>query len=661
MSGRHDSRYKGKNGLWTEGDLQRAVKQVLVDKISKKKAAKLNNIPRPTLIRHIKNAVLGLGVKKQPGRPTVLSEEQEDELVDLLQDLESRLFGLTVTDVRRIVFTYCQRNAIQNTFSQEDGMAGRTWMNLFLSRHSQLSIRKPEAVSIQRAIGFNKAKVDKFFDLLEKICFDSSGDQIVPYSNVYNVDESGFSCVQKAQKIVATKGKKNIGTLTSGERGKNITVVCCMSATGSFVPPVFIFPRVRMKNSLMDHSPSGSVGTCTKSGWINEEAFEFWFDHFLKSVRPQTSAQPVLLIFDGHSSHTRNLNVVLKARENNVVLVCLPSHCTHRLQPLDVAFFRSLNSYYDDECRKWLRDHQGRKISEEQIPELFGLAYGKSATVATAVNGFKKAGIAPLNRDVFSDADFCGADMTDQPLQPEEVEPQQSIHDVVIESTATQLEPVEEVVAANILDVPLNTQHDSLSVSNSISAERTQNELPSTSQVLQLSCDAVSVSLTESVGTSSAVISFREVIEASNVRSLRDSAKRTGRKRKVAHAAIVTSSPFKRALEESLNPKGTKRQTEKTAIKTKTQPKAAKKGKENMSTKNTNRKTKTDRSRRKVPLGNGQTDDVDEVRCLYCTELYTKSIDKWVCCDGGCQQWAHELCAGKDNDPTDFICELCSN
>jgi len=419
MSGRHDPRFKGKNGLWTEENLKLAVKQVLVDKMSKKKAARLNNIPRPTLIRHLKKVKLGLGVKKQPGRPTVLSEEHEDELVSLIQDMESRLFGLTVTDIRRLVFLFCTRNDVANTFNQQDGMAGRNWMKYFFIRHPQLTVRKPEAVSIQRAAGFNRGKVNIFFDILDEVCFDN-GKRIIPFANIYNVDESGFTCVQKPQKVVATKGKKNVGALTSGEKGKTVTVVCCVSATGVYIPPVFIFPRVRMKQSLMDHGPPGSLGTCTKSGCINEETFEFWFDHFLNHVRPQNCPEPVLLVFDGHSSHTRNLNVVLKARQNNVILVCLPSHCTHRLQPLDVAFFKSLNSHYDDECRKWLREHPGQRINDERIPGLFSIAYGKSATVATAVNGFKKIGIAPLDRDVFSDEDFQGADATDRPLEERE-------------------------------------------------------------------------------------------------------------------------------------------------------------------------------------------------------------------------------------------------
>jgi len=346
-----------------------------------------------------------------------LTYDQEEELVLLLKDMENHLFGLTVTDVRRLVFVFCEKNNISNTFNRDDGMAGRNWMKLFFTRHPELSVRKPEAVSIQWAIGFNKAKVDRFFSVLEEVCIDERGQRIIPYSNIYNVDETGFSCAHKTQRIVATKGKKNVGALTSCEKSKMITIVCCISATGTYIPPMFIFPRVRMKQSLMNASPPGSVGTSTKSGWINEETFEFWFDHFLKIVRPQNSPQPVLLVFDGHSSHTQNLRVV---RENNVILLCLPSHCTHRLQPLDVAFFKTLNLHYDDECRKWLREHRGQKINEEIVPGLFSIAYGKSATVATAVNGFKKTGIAPLDRDVFSDDDFHGADITDRPLEEPE-------------------------------------------------------------------------------------------------------------------------------------------------------------------------------------------------------------------------------------------------
>lgn len=61
---------------------------------------------------------------------------------------------------------------------------------------------------------------------------------------IFHVDENGITVVQsKVAKIIALKGKKQIAALESGERGALITTVACMSASGSYVPPLVVFPR----------------------------------------------------------------------------------------------------------------------------------------------------------------------------------------------------------------------------------------------------------------------------------------------------------------------------------------------------------------------------------------------------------------------------------
>jgi len=52
-----------------------------------------------------------------------------------------------------------------------------------------------------------------------------------------------LSTVQRPEKVVSVKGSKQVGKITSAERGINVTVVWAMSASGSYVPPVFLFPR----------------------------------------------------------------------------------------------------------------------------------------------------------------------------------------------------------------------------------------------------------------------------------------------------------------------------------------------------------------------------------------------------------------------------------
>ena len=132
----------------------------------------------------------------------------------------------------------------------------------------------------------------------------------------------------------------------------------------------------------------------------------------LHSLKP-TAACPVLLILDGHSTHMKNVELIDLARENNVHIICLPPHCTHRLHPLAVSFMKPLSCYYDEAARIWLRSHPGRVITIHQIALLFGGAYLKAATTITAVNGFRKTGIVPFNPAVFNDADFAGSHPTD--------------------------------------------------------------------------------------------------------------------------------------------------------------------------------------------------------------------------------------------------------
>ena len=406
---------RGERAQWSEDAMHAAVIAVK-NGMSLKRAAIQHAVPRSTLRRKIHLDQLGQPITKSLGHRTVLSNTQHAQLVHLLLDLESKLFGLTVADLRPLVFSFCEANRIPHPFNIEAKMAGEDWASGFSKRNPTLAVRKPEGTSIFRAAGFNREKVNRFYDVIESVMF-RDGIQVVPDQNVYNVDESGYTICQKPQKIVAKKGKRAVGTLLSAEKGKTVTAVCCISGAGSFVPPMFVYPRVRMRPDFLDKAPNGAIGAANPSGWINEELFSKWFDHFIHWSQPKHRPQPVVLIMDGHCSHTKNLDVISKARDNNVILVSLPSHCTHKLQPLDIAFFKSMNSYYDQEVQAWLRRHPGRVVSEWQIAEIFSAAYGKAATVQNACNGFRKAGIIPFRRDLFTDEDFAASAITDVPLE----------------------------------------------------------------------------------------------------------------------------------------------------------------------------------------------------------------------------------------------------
>lgn len=251
-------------------------------------------------------------------------------------------------------------------------------------------------------------------------CVDENGFTAL---TIFNVDESGFSSVQKKnQKIIAKKGKHQVGGISSGERGVNTTIVCCASAAGQCTPPMIIFKRKRMAPELAIGAPPGAIVTISDTGYINTELFVKWLKHFIEHVKPSPEKK-VLLLLDGHTTHSKNLEALLLARKHGVVLLQLPGHTTHRLQPLDVSFFKPMEAYYSQAVEKFLRSNPGSTVAQYNITALLSEAFAKTATISTIANGFKKAGIWPVDRTVFSETDFVaasllleeGSDNTDMP------------------------------------------------------------------------------------------------------------------------------------------------------------------------------------------------------------------------------------------------------
>ena len=269
--------------------------------------------------------------------------------------------------------------------------------------------------------GFTKENVDNFFDVYEvemaKIKFNPT--------RLFNVDETGITIVQhKTSQVIGRKGKRQVATLSSAERGHLITVVTCMSASGQHMPPKIIWPRKNMKKELMNGTPPGCTYSCHESGWIQTESFTEWFMEFIKWACP-TEENPAILVLDGHYSHTRNLEVILEARKSFVSIVCLPPHCTHRMQPLDKSFMSPFKTYYAQSIEQWLKHNPGRRVTIYQIGEIFGQAFLKAATYQTAVNGFRATGLFPVNRNYFNEADFL-IDSKDMEKTPEALRP--SVH-----------------------------------------------------------------------------------------------------------------------------------------------------------------------------------------------------------------------------------------
>ena len=215
-----------------------------------------------------------------------------------------------------------------------------------------------------------------------------------------------FQVPPNKKKIAALKGKKQVGIISSAERGETTTVVMSMSASGHYLPPFVIFPRTRMHDGLKHGAPLGTKFACNPSGYMTAEMFDTYFDHFIDQAHASES-DSILLLLDGHSSHTKNLAVTEKARKYNVTILSLPPHCSNKLQPLDVSFMAPFKAYYSNAAVVYLRSNPGHVIGQFNIMQLMKTAFEKAATMSTAVNGFKKCGLWPCDRTVFDESSFA--------------------------------------------------------------------------------------------------------------------------------------------------------------------------------------------------------------------------------------------------------------
>lgn len=501
----------GVRAAWSEDAMKSAIEAVRQSRMGLNKAAKHFSVPKATLQRHVK----GLNKrsqegKKQLGRSQDLPDEIEHDLVSHILLMESRFYGLTRSSVLKLAYQIAVRNNVATRFSHDKQAAGKEWLSGFLKRNPAVALRIPEATSLARAAGFNRQRVSGFFKLLQNVVAD---EKLSP-SRIYNMDETGFTAVQKPQKVFAQKGKHQVGAITSLERGRNVTFVCCVSATGHYVPPMIIYPRKRLKPELTEGAPAGSVFKCQEKGWINTELFAAWLEHFISIVHPSLD-EKVLLILDGHVSHTQNIAALSRAREVGILMLSLPPHCTHRLQPLDLTLFKPLSTFYNQAVDSWMRANPGIPVGEQRITRFFGEAYNKAASVATAVNGFKAAGIWPVDPSVISDNDFAPSDVTERPLVTEQSveQPHDSMSDI---------EPSGEADISASSDRGIHETND---ISSCSTAET-------------------------------------EPVKAASLCPVPVHARAVSNRQSTLGATILTSSPYKRSLDEKLKKKKGSKPTE---------------------------------------------------------------------------------------------------
>jgi DDE superfamily endonuclease len=179
-----------------------------------------------------------------------------------------------------------------------------------------------------------------------------------------------------------------------------VTVINSIGAAGWAIPPFIIFAgKVHIsswyENDLLPHD---WVIELSNNGWTTNELGIAWLKHFNKHTKARTKGTHRLLVIDGHESH-HSIEFDRICKEEKIIALCMPSHASHLLQPLDVGCFSPLKTAYGNGISALARNHTNHIAKETFLPA-FKTAFNKAFTKENICASFRGAGLVPHEPEV---------------------------------------------------------------------------------------------------------------------------------------------------------------------------------------------------------------------------------------------------------------------
>ena len=123
----------------------------------------------------------------------------------------------------------------------------------------------------------------------------------------------------------------------------------------------------------------------------------------------------MLIILDNHDTHL-SIQIIDLAKDNGVVMLTLPPHCSHKMQPLDRSVYGPFKAFYNQAANAYMINHPSQPITIHDIAQLVGNAFPLAFTPKNITSGFRVCGIYPFNANIFSDDEFLSSYVTDRPV-----------------------------------------------------------------------------------------------------------------------------------------------------------------------------------------------------------------------------------------------------
>jgi hypothetical protein len=198
------------------------------------------------------------------------------------------------------------------------------------------------------------------------------------------------------------------GAAQDGSR-EFITLLAAICADMTVLPAALIYQGKSrdLMDTWLDDLDEHDIAyfASSEKGWSNDAYGLAWLNKvFDPHTRSKAKRSRRLLIVDGHSSHV-NMDFLDRCDRLKILVLILPPHSTHKLQPLDCGNFLPLATYYSQGITAVLTNSEGEtSMTKRMFFGIFKSAFVKAFSEENIRSAWLKTGLWPYNPDLVLDS-----------------------------------------------------------------------------------------------------------------------------------------------------------------------------------------------------------------------------------------------------------------
>jgi hypothetical protein len=318
---------------------------------------------------------------------TLLEEKALEKYLKLMADLGN---PVQIKCLPTLAFSIA-RQRLSNKAAKPPS---KNWPQGFQKHYPALRSQQVRAMAWERHKNNMCDKIIHWFEVIGKVLQDLA---ILP-ENVYNMDKTGVMlCMLGSIKVLISKDNPQ-DYRGVGIKHTMVTAIECISASGRSLLLMIIWPATTHQSNWTTFPMPGWHYVCSKSGYTNSKISLEWLKcMFDPQTREQANQKPQVLICDGFGTH-KTLKALEFCFENNILLCCLPSHTSHKLQPCNVGVFAPLKAAYHNKAKKLLQGG-ANTVGKQHFTSLYSPAREKAFTKRNIMAAWAACGLFPFNPD----------------------------------------------------------------------------------------------------------------------------------------------------------------------------------------------------------------------------------------------------------------------